>query len=383
MSIRFTTREIGSLAKPSWRVKAFAGQPLEEADLEEARRWGSRLAVADHERLVGLLASGRVDETGLAEVDDWAARYALALFERTGLDVVYDGEQRRTEMYDHVASNAGGFEERGLVRSFDNKYYAKAALVAQPALDEPYDVDEYRFAAGHTTRDVKVPLTGAYTMVDWSYDEYYGSPGELGGSRESRTEGRRRFVQDVAEHVIRPNAQALADAGCSWLQIDEPAAATRPDEADLVVLGFNVALAGVDAERKSMHICFSDYSSLWPAVLELDACLELQLEFANRDSRELGTTDEARPGYAHTLELFRQEGSPGVGLGVLDIHSDFIEPAELVRDRILYAAEALGDPGRIQVNPDCGLRTRSWNVAYEKLSRMVEGTRLAEHALNR
>jgi len=225
VSIRFRTREIGSLAKPSWRVKAFAGQPLEEADLEEARRWGSRLAVADHERLVGLLASGRVDETRLAEVDDWAARYALALLERTGLDVVYDGEQRRTEMYDHVASNAGGFEERGLVRSFDNKYYAKAALVAQPALDEPYDVDEYRFAAGHTTRDVKVPLTGAYTMVDWSYDEYYGSPGELGGSRESRTGARRRFVQDVAEHVIRPNAQALADAGCSWLQIDEPAAA--------------------------------------------------------------------------------------------------------------------------------------------------------------
>jgi len=60
-----------------------------------------------------------------------------------------------------------------------------------------------------------------------------------------------------------------------------------------------------------------------------------------------------------------------------------VEPAELVRDRILYAAEVLQDPSRIQVNPDCGLRTRSWDVVYEKLVNMVEGTRLAERELNR
>jgi len=42
----------------------------------------------------------------------------------------------------------------------------------------------------------------------------------------------------------------------------------------------------------------------------------------------------------------------------------------------------LGDPGRIQVNPDCGLRTRSWEIVYEKLANMVAGTRLAEDALS-
>jgi 5-methyltetrahydropteroyltriglutamate--homocysteine methyltransferase len=116
--------------------------------------------------------------------------------------------------------------------------------------------------------------------------------------------------------------------------------------------------------------------------MALEDCLELQLEFANRDSRELGTKDEDRPGYADTLALFKDYGYPGVGLGVLDIHSDFVEPAELVRDRVLYAAKVLDDPERIQVNPDCGLRTRSWDVVYEKLANMVAGTRLAEDALN-
>jgi 5-methyltetrahydropteroyltriglutamate--homocysteine methyltransferase len=131
-----------------------------------------------------------------------------------------------------------------------------------------------------------------------------------------------------------------------------------------------------------MHICFSDYRALWPAVLELDDCLELQLEFANRDSRELGRGEDDRPGYATTLQLFKEYGYPNVGLGVLDIHSDFVEPAELVRDRILYAVDVLGEPGRIQVNPDCGLRTRSWDVCLQKLTNMVEGARLAERALN-
>ena len=380
MSVRFVTREIGSLAKPPWRVKAFAGKPLEDHDVAEAERWGERLEVDGYEQLVeGLRTAG----VGLAEIDDWAARYAIRLLEKTGLDVVYDGEQRRTEMYDHVAAFARGFEPRGTVRSFDNKYYSKAAVVEPPAVDGPQDVEEYRFVAAQTEREVKVPLTGAYTMVDWSYDEHYAREGALGASRERRREARREFVRDVAERVIRPNVEGLVAAGASWIQIDEPAARTKPDEVPLVVEGFNAALRGVAADKKSVHICFSDYTALWPAVLELEDCLELQLEFANRDSRELGTGDEDRPGYAETLHLFKEHGYPGVGLGVLDIHSDFVEPAELVRDRVLYAADVLGGTKRIQVNPDCGLRTRSWDVVYEKLANMVEGTRLAEDVLNR
>jgi 5-methyltetrahydropteroyltriglutamate--homocysteine methyltransferase len=380
--VRFTTREIGSLGKPPWRVKTFAGRPLEERDISEAERWGKRLEVDGHEELVELLRRGEFDGGELSAIDAWAARYGLALLERAGLDVVYDGEQRRTEMYDHVAAHARGFEQRGTVRSFDNKYYAKAAVVEPPSVDGPQDVEEFRFVEAHTDRVVKVPLTGPYTMADWSYDEHYAREGALGASAERRYEARRRFVADVAERVIRPNVQGLVDAGAHWIQIDEPAAATRPDEVPLVVAGFNAATSGIDA-GKSLHICFSDYSALWPHALELEDCLELQLEFANRDSRELGTRDENRPGYVETLRLFKQHGYPDVGLGVLDIHSDFVEPAELVRDRILYSVDALGDPERIQINPDCGLRTRSWDVVYEKLVNMVEGTRLAEHELNR
>jgi 5-methyltetrahydropteroyltriglutamate--homocysteine methyltransferase len=39
------------------------------------------------------------------------------------------------------------------------------------------------------------------------------------------------------------------------------------------------------------------------------------------------------------------------------------------------------DPSRIHVIPDCGLRTRSWDVAYRKLESMVAGVGLAKDQL--
>ncbi len=379
--IRFTTREIGSLAKPGWRVKSIAGRPVEESDVEDARRWDERLDIDGVEELVEVLRKGEgfTDEER-ARIQDAAALYAIRLLEKAGLDVVYDGEQRRSEMYDHAVKHARGFEGRGTVRSWDNKYYTKAAVVERPKVEGTYDLAEYEFVRGHTDRVVKVPFTGAYTIMDWSYDEHYAGGGLLGASAGRRGKARRRFGVDAARDVVRPNVAGLVRAGADWVQIDEPAATTRPEEVPLVVETFNATREGLDA-RCSMHICFSDYNCLFPHIEELDGCYELQLEFANRDAREPGTAAADRPGYA-VLGRFRESAWDGkVGLGVLDIHTDFIEPPELVRDRILHAAGVLG-PERIEVNPDCGLRTRTWEVSYEKLRNMVEGARLAEAEIN-
>jgi 5-methyltetrahydropteroyltriglutamate--homocysteine methyltransferase len=374
------TREIGSLTKPGWRVKAVAGRPVEERDAEEARNWGERLGI-DSEELTGILRKGEgFTAEERQKVQDYAALYGLRLLESAGLDVVYDGEQRRSEMYDHAVRHATGFEPRGTVRSFDNKYYTKAAVVGKPLVESTYDLEEFEFVRYNTDRIVKVPFTGAYTIVDWSYDEHYARNGTTLGAAAQRAEARQRFGVDVARDVVRPNVAGLVEAGASWVQIDEPAATTRPEEVPLVVETFNATREGVPA-RASMHICFSDYNSLFPHVERLDDCYELQLEFSNRDSRDLGTSPEDRPGY-EVLERFAESAWDGkIGLGVIDIHTDFIEPPELVRDRILYASRVLG-PERIEVNTDCGLRTRTWEVSLEKLKNMVEGTRLAEKELN-
>jgi 5-methyltetrahydropteroyltriglutamate--homocysteine methyltransferase len=381
--LRFLTHEIGSLAKPSWFVKARAHRPLDGSDVAEAERWGAKLGVEGYEGLVELLRRGEFGERELDELGAFASRYAIALLERAGLDVVYDGEQQRTEMYAWAVEHANGFEERGTVRSFDNKYYSKAAVTGPISLRAPYHNDEFSFLKSVARAELKIPITGAYTLAVWSYDERYAPQrGRLGAavSRADEIRARREFALDLARDLIRPNLQALIDLGATWIQIDEPGASTESDELEVFVESFNESVRGLDCFF-STHLCFSDYDLFFPAIEGMSGCRQYCVGFANYDSRELGTSADVRPGY-RVIEKFRDlPYEPILGLGVLDIHTDFIEPPELVRDRILYAVDVFGDAGRIHVTPDCGLRTRTWDVAFRKLCNMVEGCRLAEAAL--
>ena len=263
--VKFVTHEIGSLAKPGWRVKSIAGRPVEETDVEYARKWGERLGIDSVEELTEILRQGQdFSEEEKAKIQDYAALYGIRLLESSGLEVVYDGEQRRSEMYDHAVKHARGFETRGTVRSWDNKYYTKAAVVEKPLVEAVYDLEEYEFVRDHAVHTIKVPFTGAYTVMDWSYDEHYaGGDSLLGASAERRMEARRRFGVNAARDVVRPNLAGIVEAGADWVQIDEPAATTRPEEVPLVVETFNATREGIDA-RCSMHICFSDYSCLFP-----------------------------------------------------------------------------------------------------------------------
>ncbi len=352
MSARlFPAQEIGSLQKPS---------------LEALRAW--------EERLHFLARLAPIPEEVLRHPDvgtlqNMRAAFAIEYLESAGLDRVYDGEARRVEMYEYAVRQMTGFEFQGHVRSWDSKYYRKGTVVNRVGLIAPYHLEEYDFVRAHARTAVKLPITGPYTLADWSYDEYYlaRQPGWKG--RPQRRTAQREFVVDLARRVLRPTLQKLIEHGCRVIQIDEPAAGTHPDEAPLVVEGFNEATQGLDAEF-SMHICYSRYQDLLPALLEAKQCRQWAWEFANRDN-------EGHDGY-EVLKLLREYGDTrSIGLGVLDVHRDTLETPEVVAERIGRAAKYLGDPSRIWVNPDCGLRTRSLEVAYAKLQAMVAGAALA------
>jgi 5-methyltetrahydropteroyltriglutamate--homocysteine methyltransferase len=379
------THEVGSLDKFGWRVKAVAGKKVDERDIEEARTWAERIGLDGYEGLIDLLHRTPLESSeDRDEVKRWSSRYGIRMQESAGLDVVYDGEQQRSEMYAWAIAHTDGFEWRGSVRAFDNKYYSKAAVTGPISLQEPYHNDEFSFLEGVARSVLKVPITGAYTIADWSFDERYLRDHDMSTPhtvrKANRGEARRRFVLDVARNMIRPNIEALISLGARWIQIDEPGGSTEPDELDLFTGSFNQAVDGLDAVF-STHLCFSDYDLFFPGIEGMHGCRQFAVGFANYDSRQLGVSDAARPGYA-VIKKFRDLSyQPSLGLGVIDIHTDFIEPPELVRDRVLYAVEVFGDPSRIQVTPDCGLRTRSWDVAYRKLGTMVEGTALAKQEL--
>jgi len=147
----------------------------------------------------------------------------------------------------------------------------------------------------------------------------------------------------------------------------------------LFVESFNETVKGFSCAF-SLHNCYSNYEVLARHACELRDCSQLSLEFANRDSRQPGTGN-VRTGYK-AIKLFEKHSFQGnYGLGVVDVHTNSVEPPELVRDRILHVAKTIGNPSRIYVSPDCGLRTRTWEISFRKFRNMVLGAELARKAL--
>jgi 5-methyltetrahydropteroyltriglutamate--homocysteine methyltransferase len=183
---------------------------------------------------------------------------------------------------------------------------------------------------------------------------------------------------DVVDNALRPEFEKLIAAGTKWIQIDEPALTTQPtaEEMGLFVEAWNKLVSGLDC-RFSLHNCYSDYGLLAKYVPDLKNCEQISLEFANRDTKELG---RKRPTY-DLIKSFEDHGYEGAyAPGFIHVHTDQIASPEVVRDRILCVADIVGAE-RVYVAPDCGLRTRTWEIAYEKLENLVKGAELAREAV--
>jgi len=395
MNRAFPTQEIGSLPKFGWRTKPFRGTPLSEADLISAAHWGSRLGVKDSKALLKIVSK----RSGFSKADrrkivEFSMLYALAMQEKAGggpgergLDLVWSGEQARTEMYETPVANIDGFQFIGRVRSWDNKYWRIASVRSRPAYKTNYHSDEFAFVKSHTARRIKVPITDAITIMAWSDNFYYAKKWASTGqpSAVRSFSARREFTLDVAR-VIRRVLRDLIDEGADEFQLDIPAATQYQtvDDAKLVAEAFNETTMGLSA-RFSVHSCFPPrvgYALLFPYLLDMKKCSRFSFEYANRDSYKRGQTKERRTGYAD-LRLFKEYSyTKELGVGVIHVHTDRLPSEEVVMDRILFASKATGlGPERIFVNPDCGLRTRSPEIAYRMLGLVVAGARLARREI--
>ena len=371
----FPVQEIGSLPKAPWLLAYLRDRPVDQTDLEHLSKWSKVTGFENETEARAILTKAKTPENE-RKLREYASLFGIRYLESAGLDYVYDGEENRIEMYEHPVRNSEGFQFYGHVKSFDNRYYRKAACVGKVGYKKPYHLDEFKFVSQHAKRSVKVPITGPYTIAEWSFNEYYQRhlAEKYTDLRKLKFEAKREFVLDVGREIIRPNIQALVKAGAKWVQVDEPALTTKPEEVPFFVDAFNEGTAGIDC-KYSLHVCFSDYSLLYPHIMELKNCSQLALEFANRDNSK-------REAYNQLKLLNEYNDNREIGLGVADVHVDTIETPEVVQDRINYASKILGDPARIYVNPDCGLRTRSWDVAYAKLCNIEKGADLARQALS-
>ena len=283
--------------------------------------------------------------------------------EELGLDVLVHGEAERNDMVEYFGELLDGMlvTAEGWVQSYGSRCVKPPILFGDVERKQPMTVRWSSYAQSRSSRPVKGMLTGPVTMLKWS------------------------FVRDdePLEHSCRTLALALRDevtdlerAGIGVIQVDEPAfrealplrESERAHYLDWSVKSFLLATAGVRAETQiHTHMCYSEFAELIEAIRALDADV-ISLEAA-RSAMDVAEAF-ARSGYDTEL-----------GLGIWDIHSPRVPPATEMLDLLGRALSVL-DADRVWVNPDCGLKTRSWDEVMPALANMVQAARLARERLH-
>ncbi len=388
----FITQEIGSIQRPIWRQKLKAEKNQEW--IKDALKWGEEFEVKERTELANEKNTGLLQKDGAERTQEEKQRiidissiYVIKMLEKAGLDRVFNGEQPRTEMYDALAKKVSGIKTAGFVNSFDANYFRKGILEDKVSIQQQginWFKEELAFAEKVAEKTLKPCLTGPYTMADWSYIEYYRKEREKeSNGLKAVQESRRDAVLDFAREVLNPIVKEYVNSGAKVIQIDEPAASTKENEAELVVEGINESFRNVPKDvEKAVHLCYSNYSSLFPALAESTADSYL-IECTNHTAGTSFTADQINKEAFKIINLFKEyKMDVNIGAGLIDIHSDLIESPEIVKDRILYITKLMENPEKVQVNPDCGLRTRRWEIAYPKLQNMVKGAELARKEVN-
>jgi len=307
----FPTTSVGSFPKPDFLMKArgnFAKKLISRSDLERVERQATEFWIRQQEKL--------------------------------GVDVLVDGEMYRGDMVAYFAENLEGFEIGGLVRSYGNRYYHKPIINREVSWKRPITVDWWKYAQSLTRKPVKGMLTGAYTVMDWSFIESYPD---------------RRAATLALAGEIRKEVEALIQAGAKIIQIDEPAVSVRPEELPVAIEAMHVTTDGLPAYFIT-HICYGAFEHIYPEMLKLPVD-NFDLEMSNSG--------------LDMLALFKKQPyTKDISFGVVDVHSHLVEAESLVEQRLRQALETLPKEA-IWVDPDCGLKTRTVDEAIAKMQALV------------
>ncbi len=288
-------------------------------------------------------ARGEIDRKELRTLEEKATAFWIETQEELDIDVVVDGEMYRGDMVAYFAETLAGFTLGGLVRSYGNRYYKKPIITGPVRWPGPVTVEWWRFAQERTERPVKGMLTGPYTIMDWSFNEYY----------PTRADATLALAKEIRKEV-----EALAEAGAKIIQIDEPALSVRPEELPLASEALELVTRDLSVYFVT-HICYGAFEFIYPRMLDLPMD-NFDLEMSNSD--------------LDLLELFvRHPFTKDFSFGCLDVHSHKIESPETVTARLKQVLESLS-PEQVWVDPDCGLKTRTVEEAVEKLRVMVGQT---------
>jgi 5-methyltetrahydropteroyltriglutamate--homocysteine methyltransferase len=292
--------------------------------------------------------------------------------ELAGIDVVSDGELNRFNpshpetngMIDYFVSRMDGIRTKFSVSDLrwfreDSQlsYRSEPAGIVVGELGEgtlnlPGD---FEFTRNLTRSPLKFTCTGPHMLTKVLTDRHY--------------RGRGRLAMAIAG-VLRRQLETI---DTSVVQVDEANISGHPEDREWALEAINHVLDGVKGV-KAVHVCFGNYGG---QTIQKGFWRDL-LPFLNGLRADHLLLEQARRGYDE-LEVFRElDPKIGLGLSVIDIKDNLIEPPSLIAQRIEHAVRTLGE-GRIPyVHPDCGFWMLQRSVADAKMRSLVAGRDLFE-----
>ncbi|MBI3999607.1 MAG: hypothetical protein HY351_03240, partial [Candidatus Omnitrophica bacterium] len=197
-----------------------------------------------------------ISEEDLEQVKNEVTEEAIRQQIEAGLDLVTDGLIRWDDPLTYFARRISGFEISGLIRYFDtNTFYRQPIVESRLEFIKPILAPDYQFAQEKSTKPVKAVVTGPYTIAKLSRNHFY---------REFK-----QLVFDLA-HIIHKEAEALEEAGCRYIQFDEPAVLNHKQDFNLFLQVYEIVTAQLSKAEKTLQLNFGNLEGLYPKILNVN-----------------------------------------------------------------------------------------------------------------
>jgi 5-methyltetrahydropteroyltriglutamate--homocysteine methyltransferase len=198
---------------------------------------------------------------------------------------------------------------------------------------------------------MKGMLTGPVTILNWSFVR--------------NDVPRSRVAKQIAQ-ALSGEVADLQKTGIKIIQVDEAAfregyplrKENKAEYEQWALEAFRLAVSTADMTTQiHTHMCYSEFYDIIKTIEAMDA--------------DVLTIETARSGNK-LLKVFKETAYQSeIGPGVYDIHSPRIPSVDEFKDQISTRLEVI-DKYSMWVNPDCGLKTRTWEEVRPAIKNMVE-----------
>jgi 5-methyltetrahydropteroyltriglutamate--homocysteine methyltransferase len=313
-----------------------------------------------------------------------AVRYAVAMQEHAGLDVITDGEWWRKSYIGVIAELASGFELGALP---DGRPFT--LVVDKLAPKNPgFIAREVTFLKTITKRLIKSTLPSPALLGERMWN----------AAKSGKAYARRDDFVQACVPVLRRELELVRDAGADIAQIDDPhlclfvdptvrAQYPDPDAATAFAVDMiNEVVSGVTGIKIAVHLCrraggrargeVSHGGGYGPIIQHLNRLKvhHLTMEFTAPQAGDMAVFRDLR----EDLEI---------GLGCVDVTPGQIDSPQVIAGRVWQAVKHLS-PERITLNPDCGFAPGSGAVvsideAYRKLCNQTAAAQILRAELTK